>query len=215
MNEAERSERLGGLFLMLGAASLPLIIIEYVMVTSGTPTDLSARMAYYEETHSTLARGWHFEVIAMALIGAGALVRLNSPGRAGWALAAIGVAAVLPMYPMMIGGYAAAYASGEIGPVNFELVNEMAKEIFYVGNLLTSAGIALALFLERKSATILVPKWLMWVGAIFNGIAGLGFLALHAGLPIQLAMLGPFGLIGFISLAAFGAFVAFRKRISG
>ena len=188
------SNRLGGLFLMLGAAAM-----------------LSERLEYYDAQFATLARGWHFEVLAMALIGAGALTRLSGDARAGWALAAIGVAAVLPMYPLMIGGYSAAFAGGAIGLNNFEMVNGFSTEIFYVGNLLACAGLALALALEWRAQTRPAPGWLLIVGAIANGLSSLGFLALHAGVPVQLAMVGPMGLIGFISLAAFGAFVAFRK----
>lgn len=207
-----KSEHIGGLFLLLGAGSMPFIIAEYLMITSAAPTDIAARLVYYEDNFVALSRGWHFEVLAMALIGAGALVRLKTTGRAGWALAAIGVAAVLPMYPLMIGGYSSAFAGGEIGANSFGLINGITTELFFVGNLLTSAGLSLAFWLERSSGPSPVPRWVVIIAAVSNGLAALGFAALHAGLGIPLPLVGPVGLLGFISVAVFGAFVAFRKR---
>lgn len=208
------SRRLGGLFLLLGAASMPFIIGEYLMITSGAPpvSDLAARMAHSQANITALARGWQFEVIAMALIGAGALTRLGTAAAAGWALAAIGVAAVLPMYPMMIGGYASAFAIGPGGEMVYSLVNGFSSEVFYVGNLLVCAGLGLAMAQEATVRVWNGPVWIVWTAAVANGLAALGFLALHAGLPVSLAMVGPFGLAGFISVALFGAIAAFGRQ---
>ncbi|MEM6493979.1 MAG: hypothetical protein AAF650_06325 [Pseudomonadota bacterium] len=80
-------ERLSGLFLMLGGASLLFIIVEYIVVSSGAPgfDDLQGRAAYYLSVYPTLSRGWHFELVAMSLLGAGSLMRLGSVGKGGWA----------------------------------------------------------------------------------------------------------------------------------
>ncbi|WP_394727972.1 hypothetical protein [Altererythrobacter sp. GH1-8] len=205
------STRLGGLFLLLGAASMPFIIVEYVMVTSAAPPtgNRTENLAYFEANLPTLVRGWHFEVIAMALVGAGALSRLVGTARAGWALTAIGVASVLAMYPLMIGGYAAAFEADSLA--GDKIVNAVATELFYAGNFLASAGLGLALFLEAKASERAAPGWVLWIGVIANSLAALGFLALHAGFPVSLQMVGPFGLVGFVSTAAFGAFVALKK----
>lgn len=207
------SERIGGLFMLLGAASLPFIIIEYVMITSGAPTmdALSARMAYYEANIVALSRGWHFEVLAMALIGAGALTRIGSRAGAGWALAAIGVAATLPMYPAMIGGYPSVFDGLEGAEVTYRSVNGFTTEVFYAGNLLVCFGLAIAFWLESGATQSVAPGWVLWVGTVANLAAGLGFLGLHFGLALPLTILGPVGLLGFLSTAAFGAYLAFGK----
>lgn len=207
------SERLGGLFLMLGAASLLFIIGEYVTITIGAPGpgDVLARVAYYDANYPDLARGWHFEIVAMACLGAGALMRLNTPGKGGWALAAMGVAAVFPMYPMMIGGYPAAFDAAQDSTVAYDVVNTIVVEVFHAGNMLACFGLALGLWLERGAPGQRAPGWVLILGAVSNGIAGLGFLALHAGAKLEMAMIGPFGLIAFLALAIFGAFQAFKR----
>ncbi|MEO1729112.1 MAG: hypothetical protein AAFR64_00075 [Pseudomonadota bacterium] len=207
------SERLGGLFLMLGAASLLFIIVEYIILSSGAPglDDLPERAAYYLERYPSFARGWHFELVAMALVGAGALVRLDSPAKAGWAVVAIGVAAVLPMYPLMIGGYPPVLEAAQEDVLAYKVLNEIAWEIFIAGNMILNLGVALAFWLECGASPQRPPRWLMWIGFGANLIAGLGMMAMHAGLPVQISMAGPFALLGFLVLAVFGAFQAFKR----
>ena len=208
------SERLGGLFLMVGAASLLFIIVEYIMLSAGAPglENMQERAAYFLERYPSFARGWHFEVVAMALVGAGALIRLDSPAKAGWALVAIGVAAVLPMYPLMIGGYVPALEAAQQDLLAYKIVNEVAWEIFVAGNMIMGLGLALAFWLECGASPQRPPRWLMWIGFGANLIAGLGMLAMHAGLPIQIAIAGTFALVGFLVLAVFGAFLAFKRE---
>ncbi|MEM9086322.1 MAG: hypothetical protein AAGB23_10405 [Pseudomonadota bacterium] len=208
------SERLGGLFLMLGAASLLFIIVEYILLSAGAPglDNLPERAAYFLERYPSFARGWHFEVVAMALVGAGALVRLDGPAKAGWALVAIGVAGVLPMYPLMIGGYVPALEAAQDDVLAYKIVNEIAWEIFVVGNMILNLGLALAFWLECGASLQRPPRWLMWIGFGANLIAGLGMLAMHAGLPVQISVAGSFALVGFLVLAVFGAFQAFKRE---
>ncbi|MEL6486404.1 MAG: hypothetical protein AAFQ13_04575 [Pseudomonadota bacterium] len=208
------SERMGGLFLMLGAASLLFIIVEYIILSSGAPSldNLPERAAYFLERYPSFARGWHFEVVAMALVGAGALVRLDSPAKAGWALVAIGVAAVLPMYPLMIGGYVPALEAAQEDVLAYKIVNEIAWEIFVAGNMILNLGVAMAFWLECRASPERPPRWLMWIGFGANLIAGLGMLGMHAGLPVQIAIAGTFALVGFCVLAVFGAFLAFKRE---
>ncbi|MEM6856438.1 MAG: hypothetical protein AAF559_01080 [Pseudomonadota bacterium] len=209
------SERLGGLFLMLGAASLLFIIIEYIVLSSGAPgfDQLQDRAVFYLERYPSLARGWHFEFVAMSLVGAGALMRLGSPGKGGWALTAIGIAGVLPMYPLMIGGYPPALEAAQDSVLAYKILNEIAWEIFVAGNMILNLGLALAFWLEYGASPQRPPRWLMWAGFGANLIAGLGMLAMHAGLPVQIAIAGTFGLVGFLVLAIFGAFLAFRREL--
>ncbi|MEO0689542.1 MAG: hypothetical protein AAFY51_04480 [Pseudomonadota bacterium] len=207
-------ERLGGLFLMLGAASLLFIIVEYILLSAGAPglDNLPERAAYFLERYPSFARGWHFEVVAMALVGAGALVRLDGPAKAGWGLVAIGVAGVLPMYPLMIGGYVPALEAAQDDVLAYKIVNEIAWEIFVVGNMILNLGLALAFWLECGASLQRPPRWLMWIGFGSNLIAGLGMLARHAGLPVQISVAGSFALVGFLVLAVFGAFQAFKRE---
>ena len=211
------SERLGGLVLMLGGASLLFIIVEYIILSAGAPgfDELQDRAIFYLERYPSLARGWHFEFVAMSLIGAGALMRLDTRGKGGWALTAIGVAGVLPMYPLMIGGYPFALEAAQDSVLAYSILNEIAWEIFVAGNMILNFGLALAFWLDCGAPDRPAPRWLMWVGFLANLAAGLGMLAMHAGLPVQISQAGPFALIGFFALAIFGAFQAFNRSQTG
>ena len=213
MRAFRESDRLSGVFLMVGAASLLFIIVEYIIVTSGAPdfSQMSERAAYYLEQYPTLARGWHFEILAMVLVGAGAMMRLDTRGKAGWALSTMGIAAVLPMYPLMIGGYPLVLEAAQDDTFAYAVLNEIAWEIFVAGNMILSLGLALAFWLECRAPSQRAPVWLMWVGFVSNLAAGLGFVAIYAGLPVQISQAGPFALLGFLALAMFGAFQAFKR----
>lgn len=213
MKVINESERLSGLFLMLGGASLLFIIVEYIMLSAGAPgfDQMQERGAYYLERYPDLSRGWHFEFVAMSLIGAGGLMRLNNKAKGGWALAAIGVAGVLPMYPLMIGGYPPALEEVHTSVLAYEVLNNIAWEIFVAGNMVLSLGLALAFWLECGERTQRVPRWIMWVGFLANLSAGLGMMAMYAGLPVKISQAGTFALIGFLALAIFGAFQAFNR----
>ncbi|MEM7779120.1 MAG: hypothetical protein AAF697_01870 [Pseudomonadota bacterium] len=213
MKVLHESERLSGLFLMLGGASLLFIIVEYIVLSMGAPgpDQLPERGAFFLERYPALSRGWHFEFAAMSLIGAGGLMRLDTKGKGGWALATMGVAGVLPMYPLMIGGYPPALEDVQASVLAYEVLNEIAWEIFTAGNMLLSLGLALAFWLECAQPGQRAPRWLMWVGFLANLAAGLGMMAMHAGLPVQISQAGPFALLGFLALAVFGAFQAFKR----
>jgi len=214
MKVLNEPERLGGLFLMVGAASLLFIIVEYITVLIGAPVndDLAQRAAYFESQYPTASRGWHFEIVAMALVGAGSLVRLDSEAKAGWALAAIGVAAVFPMYPLMIGGYPPAFASAPESTLPYEILNNIAWEIFMVGNMLLHLGLTLAFWLERRTPAQRAPGWVLWTGFAANLGGALGFMGMHAGVPIRISDAGPIALLALLALAVFGAFQAFKRE---
>lgn len=211
------SERLGGLFLMLGGASLLFIIGEYIVLSAGAPgfDQMEERAIFYLERYPSLSRGWHFEFVAMSLIGAGALTRLNSAAKGGWALSAIGIAGVLPMYPIMIGGYPPALEAAQDSVLAYNILNEIAWEIFVAGNMVLNLGLALAFWLECGGPSLRPPRWLMWIGFLANLAAGLGMMAMHAGLPVKISQAGSFALIGFLALAIFGAFQAFNRVETG
>jgi hypothetical protein len=206
--------RLGGIFILLGSASLPFIIIEYVLISQNFP-GVSASMSdlgsYYEKYYADLSRGWKFEMLAMALLGAGALVRTASPARAGWALTAIGVALVLPMYAAMIGGYGAIINQEPFDLNAYRLILGFASSVFDGGNVIVSFGIALALFQEAKLARTEMPVWLLYSGAIAQFAAGLGFTIRHFGGDLPLSIMGMPALFGFIVVAIMGAYISFGK----
>lgn len=216
MRVLNEPERLCGVFLMVGGASLLFIIIEYIILSSGAPgfDQLQDRAAYYLERYPSLARGWHFEIVAMCFVGAGALMRLDGAAKGGWALAAMGIAGVLPMYPLMIGGYPPALEAAQGSVLAYEILNEIAWEVFVAGNMVLNLGLALAFWLERNAPSQRAPNGVLWLGFLANFAAGVGMAAMHAGLPVQISQAGSFALIGFLALAVFGAFQAFKREPS-
>lgn len=210
----ERDKRIGGLLLLIAAAAMPFIIAEYLAITRDFPgADASASVleGYYDARYADLARGWHFEVLSMAMLGAGALIRMGQSARSGWAITAIGVALVLPMYPSMIGGYGTIFGSSNVDLASYHLVRTFATEIFYVGNLVISAGLGVALWQERDLRLTRMPGWSLLIGILANAIGAVGFGVLHFGGNIPLSVIGPAGLVGFIVLAVFGAYLTFGK----
>lgn len=213
------AHRIGGLFLLVGAAAMPFIILDYFAIVAGlaragAEPSAAELVAYYKTAYGDLSRGWHIEVLAMALIGAGALTRIAQAARPGWALTAIGVALVLPMYPIMIGGYGSVLEGSQ--PDEFLMLRAIATDIFYAGSLVLCSGLALALWLERAEARPRVLKFILIAGALLNLLAAAGFALLHFGADFPLSYVGPVALLGFVSLAVFGASVVFNaRRITG
>ena len=208
------ANRIGGIFLLVGAAAMPFIILDYRAVMAGLARAGAAPgavdlVAHYQVAYGHLSRGWQIEVLALALIGAGALTRISHVARAGWALAAIGVALVLPMYPIMIGGYGSVLQSSPPQVAEFLMLRSIATDIFHAGMLVLSSGLALALWLERADAKRLLLRVVLLAGALLYLLAAAGFGLLHFGADIPLSRIGPFALLGFVSLAVFGASVAF------
>ena len=116
------------------------------------------------------------------------------------------------MYPLMIGAYVPALEAAQDDLLAYKIVNEIAWEIFVAGNMIIGLGLALAFWLECGASPERPPRWLMWIGFGANLIAGLGMLGMHAGLPIPIAIAGNFALVGFLVLAVFGAFQAFKRE---
>lgn len=208
-------KRLAGIFLLLGGGTLPFIIIEYVLISQNFPgltANPSELHSYYQQYYPDLARGWRFEMIAMALLGAGALIQMKDDNRSGWALAAIGVALVLPMYAAMIGGYGTIVSQEQFDLAAYRMIVGFATSVFDGGNFVFSLGIAVALFQEAKPVRPRKLSWLLNAGALAHFAVSVGFAIRHFGGELPLPLIGIPALLGFVVVAVFGAYVAFGNR---
>ncbi len=208
-------QRFGGIFLLLGAGALPFIAIEYVLISQhfpGLTASTSELHSYYQQYYPDLSRGWRFEMIAVALLGAGALVQMKDINRSGWALTAIGVALVLPMYAAMIGGYGALVSQEQFDLAGYLTIVGFATSVFDGGNFVFSLGMAVALFQEAKLSRTRMPGWLIISGSLAQFAASVGFAFRHFGGELPLPLMGIPALLGFVVVAVFGAYLAFGNR---
>jgi len=208
-------KRLGGIFILLGAGALPFIVVEYVLISQNFPglnASTSELHSYYQQYYTDLARGWRFEMIAMALLGAGALVQMKDINRSGWALTAIGVALVLPMYAAMIGGYGTIVSQEQFDLAGYRTIVGFATSVFDGGNFVFSLGLAVALFQEAKLTRTGMPGWLLICGSLAQFAASVGFAFRHFGGELPLPVMGIPALLGFVVVAVFGAYVTFGDR---
>lgn len=210
------SERSAGAMLALAGVMLIVIIVDYISTMSGlrgvagAPTP--AEVAAYASTHyDRLALGWHFEILAMAMLGAAALTLMDRVSRVGWALVAIGVAVVAPMYAIMIGGYGAVFSSEPINVQLYSTLRAVATEIFYTGNLFINTGLAIAFCLELRTENKVLPGWFFFLAIGANVIVALTFLLTHFGILSNFTIAGPVILVAFALLSVFGGRLATKK----
>lgn len=213
--------RLGGLMLAVAAFSLIPIIIEYVIILSaltGTGPGGSittADSAAHASSHwIALSRGWRFEVFAVALMAAAALTLMERPGNArlGWALVAIGALVACPMYALMLGGYDAALHGVSVNLKLYAVLRASAFEFFYSGFALMRFGLAAVFFVETAKRGPLLWRGLFMLGFVTNLVHGAAFMALFWGAKIPMAIIGPFGLVGFILVGVFGLKLLFENQ---
>ncbi|NRA29560.1 MAG: hypothetical protein HRU11_04795 [Parvularculaceae bacterium] len=206
------STRIGGVLLMLAAISLPIIIVDYVMIMSGLATDgepsIMDRATFAKDAYPELAQGWRVEILAIAAVACSSFIFLNRPSRAGWALAAIGALITIPMYPIMLGGYGEVFKLADLDAELFIVLRGITVPFFYVGQGLMMMGFGLAFLLESQAAERVLPRWALWVGSIANTVAGGVFLLLHFGLLDDFMFSAPFAMVGFLLTALLGVRLA-------
>ncbi|MEM9233812.1 MAG: hypothetical protein AAGA69_06180 [Pseudomonadota bacterium] len=188
---------------------LIVIIIDYITIMSGLtgvngPPTIEEVAVFASDNFSSLSLGWHFEVIAMALLGAASLTLMTRESRIGWALTAIGVVVVAPMYAIMIGGYGAVFAASEMDTNLYAAFRSVATEVFYAGNLLLNAGLALAFILEFYGSQRIMPAWFLVLAALANAVVAIVFALTHFGLLADFRVAGPVIIVAFLLTAIFG-----------
>lgn len=203
------STRIGGAFLFLAGIAMPIIIVDYVLTmsamsgTDGAPT-LAERATFAAGVYDHLAVGWHAEVIAMALLGAGSIALADRESRSGWALAAMGVVVAMPMYAVMVGGYGAVLSETEVDLRLFAALDAIAAFCFFIGQGLLHLGLATAFAIEARKDLPLLPAWFFILGAGANLVTGAVFTMVHLGILDGFMIAGPFGLTSYALLAILG-----------
>jgi hypothetical protein len=209
LTQGSASSRIGGLFLLVAGTSLPVIIIDYINTMSGlvgangAPT-IPERVSFAATVFEHLQIGWHAEVVAMALLGAGALSLLGRGSRSGWALCAMGCVVAMPMYAVMVGGYGGVFSQSNVNVELFQVLNGMANFSFLIGQGLVHLGLGIAFLLEDREDLTLLPRWVLLLGAATNLLTGVVFILNHIGMLESFLLAGPFGLLGHLLVAAFG-----------
>lgn len=212
------SSRIAGAFLAVAGTMMIAIVADYIATMSGLSAEgatLDHVAAYASQHYDHLAFGWRFEIIAMALIGAAALTLMSRSSRIGWSLTAMGVAVVSPMYPVMIGGYGAVFASPPVDVPLYGAFRRIATEIFYIGNLLLSSGLALAFALEAAERVRLMPIWFLAIAALANASVGVTFALMHFNILVDFRIAAPAIFVAFATLAVFGGSALLKRGGEG
>ena len=201
------TSRIGAGLLFLACVALPVIIADYIRIMSGFESGADAAMMvraeYARDVYPSAARGWVFESLAISCVATAGLILMERKSRAGWALTVVGALVTMPMYPVMLGGYGQVFASPDLDVQLFAVLRSVATVVFYIGQALMMIGFALILVLEISTPNRLLPTWILGLGAAANFIAGMVFLLLHFSLLSSFMVGGPFGIIGFITMAMF------------
>ena len=212
--ETSSGHKLAGLFLMLGAFSMPFIIIDYIGIMAqlepqGDVATMTERAALARDNFSALAFGWSFEIVAMGLLAAAAIAMVpHGVGVAGWALAAAGILITAPMYPIMLGGYKAVLLTDPMNVEAFAMLRGITSVLFYVGGMIYHAGFAIALVAETLFQKNAIWKVILGIGALANLVAGLGFGLAFVGNEAAFTVAGPIALMAFAILGLKGAKLA-------
>ncbi len=180
---------------ILGSLFVNVTIIIYIFLSAEAPTEMTDRHNYINEHWHIYSLHWKFEFIFMTLIAIGAFyfaVRLTS---ISWSVVSIGQLILLPLYPMMLGGYNS--TAFEIS----EAINQIAWVIFLFGNIVFLLGL---FFVYR--AALEIPRVLSIVAMSFTGIAALVFFAAYIGIISQSSalMAGPIINIIYLINAYYG-----------
>ncbi len=203
------STRVGGLFLLLAGVALPIIVIDYMTTMSGLVSDgyspsADERVTFARSVFGHLAVGWHAEVFAMALLGAGALALSNRVSRAGWSLSVMGCVVAIPMYAVMVGGYGGLFEQTTSSIELFEILNGIAGFSFIAGQGLVHLGLGVAFLIEARVKPSVAPAWMLLLAAATNLLGACIFILNHVGVLNSFVYAGPFGLVGHILVAIFG-----------
>ncbi|MEM7740790.1 MAG: hypothetical protein AAF225_08315 [Pseudomonadota bacterium] len=203
--------RLAGIFLMLGAFSMPFIIIDYVSIMGrlDSGSTMAERAAFIKENFDALALGWRFEIMAMGLMAAGAIAMVpHRVGVAGWALAAAGVLIAATEYPIMLGGYKELVFAETVDLNLLTVMIGATTMFFYAGGFLYHLGFAIALSAEAMFQENMVWKIILGLGGLSNMIAAAGFGLAFIGNTEAFAVAGAFALPAFLILGLKGAKLA-------
>lgn len=209
MKTVSTSSRVGGFFLLVAGISMPIIIIDYIVTMSGLagadgPPTLSERADFVASVFDHLQIGWHAEVVAMALLGAGALSLINRASCSGWALCAMGCIVTMPMYALMVGGYGAVLSQADPNLELFEALLGTTGFSFHIGQGLTHLGLGIAFFIESLAKAPIMPRWFFLLAAAANTFTGVVFSLIHTGTLDNFMVAGPFGLLSYLVIVIFG-----------
>jgi hypothetical protein len=180
----------------------------------GSDPTIADRLAHYQSHQQVAHAMWSLEVIAVfaiavsgfALMGRVAPSQGLVPRRLSWATVGVGATFLVAMYPVMLGGYPAAVATGELDL--FAVVNGVAQLIFLTGNSVIFVGFAAGFAAEGPPNGVL-SRPLAIVGQVAFLIALIAGLAMLAGIEF-LQMAAPVGLLAFLLASYLGWAIARR-----
>src|SRR5690606_33610839 len=110
--------------------------------------------------------------------------------RSAWATVAVGGLILVPMYPLMLGGYPLAASADTL--TLFGALNGIATWIFNLGNFILFAGLTAAFIIEGDTG-VSISSRMASIGALLSGIASLAALGMLAGID-AMAAAAPVGL---------------------
>lgn len=206
------SDRWGGAALALGALAFVVAIVAFVVVYgqpegTGGEVTLADRVAHYLSRQRAARVMWSVETLAAVALAVAAVALLprrpargRVPARLAWATVGVGALFLTTMYPVMIGGYPAAAAAGDL-PL-FDALNRIATFVFDLGNVVVFLGLAGA-FVSEAGPGGVVPRGLALTGAAVCALGAVVGLGMLAGVE-ALAAAAPIALLGFVLAAYLG-----------
>ena len=205
----------GGRALAAGSFLFVISIVAYVAlygtaVATGPEGELTLpdRAGHYLRLQQVAHVSWMIEAAAAIAFAVGGLTLMGSSrggvrwlsARSAWATVAVGGLILVPMYPLMLGGYPLAASADTL--TLFGALNGIATWIFNLGNFILFAGLTAAFIIEGDTG-VSISSRMASIGALLSGIASLAALGMLAGID-AMAAAAPVGLIAFIAAGWMG-----------
>ena len=166
----EQDMKLAKIFWIIGNLLVNISIGTYVYFSSQAPLNAVDKFSYINENWGVYAGIWKSEFVLMAMIALSSIYFAIRFKGISWALIAVGQLILLPLYPLMLGGY-------RNTPVEIaEMANQIAVIVFVFGNLVFLGGL-----LRLYWCDIYLKKWLKWTAVALSAITFLVFLTTYTG----------------------------------
>lgn len=223
-----KSIRWGGAFITIGSLTMLFSIISYIIFYGQPAGTGSNGQVTLQDTANHILNHWNLvsniwraEGLSTILIAIAGFALIEKPSAShdkapihiSWISIGVGSILLTTMYAYMIGTFRIAATNLQISPSLLPAMNESAKFIFYLGNLVFHLGF-IGIFLNEISDKF-IPSWIAFIGLGLNIIAAAIMLLLLFGIVdfSKLFFAGPLVGLIYIIIAYYG-FSIWKKSLT-